>query len=110
MSYLIVFSVSLLVSVLLVLTQSWHGRWTLDSTVGIQKMHTLPTPRVGGVAIAAGLIAAYMLSDLKVQRILGHLLVAGVPTFVFGLLEDLTKKISVRVRLFATMLLTPTEN
>jgi UDP-N-acetylmuramyl pentapeptide phosphotransferase/UDP-N-acetylglucosamine-1-phosphate transferase len=103
MSYLIVFSVSLLVSVLLVFTQSWHGRWTLDSTLGIQKMHTLPTPRIGGVAIAAGLIAAYMLSDLKVQRILGHLLVAGVPAFVFGLLEDLTKKISVRVRLFATM-------
>ena len=97
MSYLIVYSVSLLVSVLLVLTQCWHGRWTLDSTVGIQKMLILPTPRIDGVAIAAGLIAAHILSYLNVQRILGHLLVACVPAFVFELLEDLTKKMSVPV-------------
>lgn len=68
MSYLIVFSVSLLVTVLLVLTHTWHGRWTLDSTAGIQKMHILPTPRIGGVVIAAGLIAACMLSDLNQPR------------------------------------------
>ena len=103
MSYLLVFSVSLLVSVLIVATQSWHGRWSLDFTVGVQKMHKLPTPRIGGVAIAAGLVAAYMLSEPNVQRILGHLLVAGIPAFFFGLLEDLTKKVSVQVRLFATM-------
>jgi UDP-N-acetylmuramyl pentapeptide phosphotransferase/UDP-N-acetylglucosamine-1-phosphate transferase len=70
MSYLLVFSVSLLVSVLIVATQSWHGRWSLDFMVGVQKMHKLPTPRIGGVAIAAGLVAAYMLSEPNVQSIL----------------------------------------
>ena len=34
---------------LLVVTQRWHGRFTLDNAEGIQKFHTRPTPRIGGV-------------------------------------------------------------
>ena len=57
--YLIGFGATLLAALLLVLSKGWHGRFTMDSTAGVQKFHTVPTPRIGGVAIAVGLISVY---------------------------------------------------
>ncbi len=96
-------SVALLVALLLVATQRWHGHLSLDSTEGVQKFHTLPTPRVGGVAILLGLLVGYALSGPGHRGLLGPLLLAGTPAIVFGLTEDLTKQVSVRTRLLATM-------
>ena len=96
-------SVALLVALLLVHTQSWHGHLSMDSEFGVQKFHTSPTPRVGGIAIAAGIGAGYLLADPGRKALLGPLIVAGIPAFAFGLLEDLTKRVSVRTRLLATM-------
>lgn len=48
---------SFLVCWALVLTQTWHGRFTLDSAEGVQKFHTHPTPRIGGLGVMAGLLA-----------------------------------------------------
>ncbi|MEI6761727.1 MAG: glycosyltransferase [Betaproteobacteria bacterium] len=100
----IAFAVTLLASLALVLSKRWHGRYSLDSTVGVQKFHTQPTPRVGGIAIVLGLEAAYSLSTPNVQAILGPMLLAGVPAFVAGLMEDITKRVGVLPRLLATML------
>ena len=36
----------------LVLTQAWHGRFTHDGCGGVQKFHEVPTPRIGGLAVA----------------------------------------------------------
>ncbi len=88
----------------IVLTQRWHGKWSVDSLEGIQKFHTEPTPRVGGVAIVIGLVAAWGLAPLAyVGGLLGPLLVAGLPALAFGLTEDLTKCVGVGARLLATM-------
>ncbi|MGH8821784.1 MAG: MraY family glycosyltransferase, partial [Rhodoferax sp.] len=95
--------VSLLVAWLLVATRRWHGRLTTDSILGVQKFHTRPTPRVGGIAIAAGILAGYLFAVPHRQALLGPLLLAGIPAFAFGLLEDITKRVSVRTRLLATM-------
>ncbi|MEO5607602.1 MAG: glycosyltransferase [Polaromonas sp.] len=95
--------VSLLVALLLVATQNWHGHHTIDSNNGIQKFHTQPTPRVGGIAIAAGVVVGYLTADFNEQSMLGPLILAGIPAFAFGLLEDITKSVSVRTRLLATM-------
>ena len=100
----IAFTITLLASLALVLTQRWHGRFSLDGAVGVQKMHTQPTPRVGGVAIVLGLTAAYSLAAQDVQAILGPMLLAGIPAFAAGLLEDVTKKVGVLPRLLTTML------
>lgn len=54
-TYLIVFAVALLASAALVVTQHWHGHFSLDGTVGVQKHHCRPTPRIGGVALVLGL-------------------------------------------------------
>jgi len=95
--------VALLVALLLVYTQHWHGHLSMDSKEGVQKFHTEPTPRVGGIAIAAGIVAGYLLAAPDRKILLGPLILAGIPAFAFGLLEDVTKRVSVRTRLLATM-------
>ena len=97
-------AVTFFLAVLIVLTKSWHGSWSIDSQIGIQKFHTDPTPRIGGVAIAAGAVAAYLVSPKGFfHGMLWPLLLASAPAFAFGLLEDLTKRVGVRARLLATM-------
>lgn len=92
----------------LVLTKKWHGGLSMDSSSGVQKIHTTPTPRIGGIGIAIGVFAGFAASNHGIaaaekRMILGAILMAGIPAFIFGLLEDLTKKISVKIRLLATM-------
>ena len=95
--------VALLVALLLVRTQHWHGHLSMDSDEGVQKFHTSPTPRVGGIAIAVGVVAGYLFANPNSQTLLGPLILAGIPAFACGLLEDVTKRVSVRTRLLATM-------
>lgn len=80
----------------------------MDSSSGVQKVHTTPTPRIGGIGIAIGVFAGFAASSHGIaaaekRAILSAILLAGIPAFIFGLLEDLTKKVSVKVRLLATM-------
>ena len=102
-NYLAIFVVTLLASAGLVMSKSWHGRFSLDNAFGVQNHHTEPTPRIGGVAIALGLVAAWALAAEDVRSILGPMLLAGIPAFAFGLLEDLTHRVGVGARLLATM-------
>lgn len=89
--------------VAIVLTQRWHGQFSHDSAIGIQRFHTVPTPRIGGIGFVIGLtIALFYVSD-SVKAILEPMLIAGVPAFLFGVAEDITKRVGVRERLLATM-------
>lgn len=97
-------AVSFGVCLLLVLTKHWHGHFSMDHTHGVQKFHTKPTPRIGGVGIVAGLVMAWWEAPTPVQDLMGPLLVASIPAFAAGLLEDVTKKVGVAVRLVATMI------
>ena len=101
-SYVAVFIVTLLAGIILVATQRWHGHFSMDGTDGIQKHHETPTPRIGGVAIVLGLVAAWLLAAHEVRGVLGPMLLAGIPAFAFGLAEDVTKKVGVLTRLLAT--------
>lgn len=96
-------SVAMLVALLLVHTQHLHGHLSMDHHHGVQKFHTHPTPRVGGIAIATGVLLGYLLARPGIKALLGPLILAGIPAFAFGLLEDITKRVSVRARLLATM-------
>jgi UDP-N-acetylmuramyl pentapeptide phosphotransferase/UDP-N-acetylglucosamine-1-phosphate transferase len=107
--WLVLFTVlvtSFAVCAALILTQRWHGWLSLDhDTQGVQKLHQLPVPRVGGVAIALGLVAGgfglmAIGSDTSTTVLL--LVVCAAPAFCAGLLEDLTKRVSVRNRLLAS--------
>ncbi len=98
------FGLCLAACVLLILTQSWHGHLSHDSTEGVQKFHTAPTPRIGGVAIALAYGLVWPLVPADLQGIWAAIGIAGVPAFAAGLGEDLTRKVGVRARLMATML------
>lgn len=95
--------VSFALSVLVVLTTRWHGFLSLDESAGVQKVHAHPTPRVGGLPMVLGLLAAVMVSPSELRDKLWPWLVAGSPAFAFGLAEDLTKRVGVMARLLATM-------
>ena len=97
------FGFALGTSLLLVFTKQWHGHFSLDHTEGVQKFHTKPTPRIGGVAIGAGVVAGYALAPAAVRALLGPLLLASIPAFAAGMAEDVTKRVGVKARLLATM-------
>ena len=95
---------SFIICLALILTKSMHGHLTLDQSSGVQKVHRSPTPRVGGLGLMVGTIVGWFFSPDGVKEVLGSALIASLPAFLFGTLEDLTKTVSVRARLLATLL------
>jgi UDP-N-acetylmuramyl pentapeptide phosphotransferase/UDP-N-acetylglucosamine-1-phosphate transferase len=92
-----------LLCVIVLLSKPWHGAFSMDSTDGIQKFHSSPTPRIGGIPILLALILGFGVSNTDIQKLLAPILFAGMPAFLFGIAEDLTKQIGVVLRLLATM-------
>lgn len=96
------FLASFLVCVLTLLTRRWHGHFTIDSHVGPQKVHTRPTPRVGGVGLLAGFWLATGFAAPPVRSLLIKIGLSAIPALLAGLAEDLTKNVPARPRLLAT--------
>lgn len=97
---------SFFVCALVILTQRWHGHFSLDHDLsGAQKLHHVPVPRVGGIGLLAGLLVAvatgYVTGGTTYPTTL-TLLACAMPVFLAGFVEDLTKGVSVRVRLLAS--------
>lgn len=97
---------SFAVCALLVLTQRWHGRLSLDHDLaGVQKIHAKPVPRIGGLGLAFGLLISVLTGYLHggtTYPTTLMLLFCALPVFLAGLAEDLTKKIRIRTRLWAS--------
>ena len=88
----------------LVLSAHKHGHLTMDLPGAVQKFHSLPTPRVGGIAIYLAMTGAWIfLAKPRETALLTTLLLAGMPALLVGLAEDVTKRVSVRTRLLVTM-------
>ncbi|MCF6303986.1 MAG: glycosyltransferase [Rhodobacteraceae bacterium] len=98
------FAITLLVSAVLVGTKNIHGRFSNDQGFGVQKFHIGSIPRIGGIAIAAGFFIGVMVLPKPMVGPVLLIGLAGIPALLIGLLEDVTKRISVRVRLFSTIL------
>jgi UDP-N-acetylmuramyl pentapeptide phosphotransferase/UDP-N-acetylglucosamine-1-phosphate transferase len=99
------FLASFLLCIVVVLTKRLHGAFSMDPTDGIQKFHSAPTPRIGGIPIVSALFLVLILdkSNTEFKALLAPILFAGMPAFLFGLAEDLFKQIGVVQRLLATM-------
>lgn len=96
---------SLVLSGLIVLSQKWHGRLSYDQTQGVQRMHTSATPRIGGLAIYLTVLFMHLADPDAMSYVLtSTLLATGFIVFSFGLVEDLTQKVSVAVRMWASLL------
>jgi UDP-N-acetylmuramyl pentapeptide phosphotransferase/UDP-N-acetylglucosamine-1-phosphate transferase len=94
---------SFLMCVFLVLTKNAHGSYTMDHPIGVQKFHIVATPRIGGLAIYFAAAVAWNFADATYQPLLGVILLAGLPAFIAGFLEDLIKTVNALSRLLATM-------
>lgn len=96
--------VSLALAEALVLSANKHGHLTMDLPRGVQKFHLDPVPRVGGIAIYVAVAAAWLLLPGEAERrMLATVLLAGMPALCVGLIEDVTKRVTVRTRLLLTM-------
>lgn len=103
-SLMLAFSASLLLAVLITTTQSIHGRYTLDGHAGVQKLHRRPTPRVGGLTLAAGAAAGAFALQGEAAALAAAIFAASLPAFLSGLMEDVTKRVGAGFRLVATIL------
>ncbi len=83
-----------------------HSHFLADAPgTGPQKFHSRPTPRVGGIPIFLGLIAAAaLLADrhLSVSNLITAALICGLCALAGGLAEDFTKRVGVGLRLLLT--------
>lgn len=106
-SFCIALFVSFVVAGLIVrLSRGRRLPWDDHQLSGAQKFHAHAVPRVGGVAIALGLLAltgwtAY--SGRGPTRELALVCACGAPALLAGLLEDTTKRVGIKSRLVATM-------
>lgn len=75
---------------------------------GIQKFHATAVPRIGGIivfmGIGIGVLVRYFSPDKAAFMQGMTLLAVAIPAFLGGLLEDLTKMVGVKTRLFLTAL------
>ena len=98
----VAFFVAFIASIVIIRTQKLHGNFTGDSDVsGPQKFHTTPVPRIGGSAIFLGIFAPITLNyQNNPQELTGLIfLICVIPVMGIGIAEDLSKKVSPRVRL-----------
>lgn len=97
------FAASLMTALAILYTQNIHGHLTLDGHVGVQKLHKQPTPRIGGVALVAGALVGGFSLPADAKDLWWPICLASLPALLFGLAEDLTKRVSVKARLLATI-------
>lgn len=108
---------SFVFSLIVVATVRWHGSLSHDSGATLQAVHIHPTPRVGGIPIYLSLGFAFIFIhflwggsflDLSVQlksflALLAGMLISVTPIFGIGLAEDITKKVSPRIRFWVSI-------
>lgn len=105
---LVAFLVSTLTTLWVVHTAHHHAHLSGDAdTTGPQKFHQGVVPRIGGLGILAG-VAAPVVWLWWVGKPEGHiglgLLLCGLPAFVAGIVEDVTKRVAPSKRLVATLI------
>jgi len=83
-----------------------HKRAVLDDerTGELRKVHVVPTPRVGGLAIFAGVLGGAVVTCVSGWDfcLLLALLACALPGFAWGLIEDWTSRGAVMARLALT--------
>lgn len=88
--------------IILRFTKDWI-QWIGDHTTGVQKIHDQPTPRIGGVSIYGALLGAALLVWLLnwggEPSLSFWMCLCGLPLFIVGLTEDITKSVGVKTRL-----------
>ncbi|AQW30435.1 glycosyltransferase [Ralstonia syzygii subsp. celebesensis] len=104
----VAFLVSFAVTLMVIRYSSLHAHITADWDLhGVQKFHARPVPRIGGLGIVLAMTAAAVAAWIRDPQVVGYpfllLVVCVMPAFIAGFIEDMTKRVSPRERLLATM-------
>ena len=100
--FLIFFSTIVLCAVA-ILSLPLHRKWTADRVDKVQGIHTNVVPRVGGLCVVLSILVCLWFSDVFSTPVT-LILLSALPTFLFGLAEDLRMPISPAARLLSSML------
>lgn len=85
---------SMVMAIAIIRSAHLHAHLSMDGDLsGPQKFHATPTPRVGGIPIMAGLMLAATIAWHEDLPEFASLLIAGLPVFLAGLAEDVTKRV-----------------
>jgi UDP-N-acetylmuramyl pentapeptide phosphotransferase/UDP-N-acetylglucosamine-1-phosphate transferase len=102
------FVVGLLATLFIMRSSMRHGHFSTDHDLsGPQKFHGRAVPRVGGAGVMVAILAGVgiaQVSDSPAARSLWLLIACSLPAFVAGIAEDITKNVSPRRRLLATVI------
>ena len=100
------FSISWFICYLILRYEDAHAHFSQDlADSGVQKFHALPTPRIGGVALFTSLLGCLaielILHSANFSSSLGltYFILACIPVFFGGIIEDVTKNVGVAQRL-----------
>jgi UDP-N-acetylmuramyl pentapeptide phosphotransferase/UDP-N-acetylglucosamine-1-phosphate transferase len=97
------FFCSAILCMLIIRYQHLHVQFTGDCSLGPQKFHKQVTPRVGGLPIFVTMILISITQSIQGSQ-MGFeflLILSTLPVFFIGLIEDITKKVGVKLRLLA---------
>jgi UDP-GlcNAc:undecaprenyl-phosphate GlcNAc-1-phosphate transferase len=87
MTYVMPFIVAMVVAMAgLPLLAKLAAKWGIVDHPGVRKVHAAPIPRIGGLAMAAGVFVAAFVIDLQAQD--RWFLIAAAVLVVFGALDD----------------------
>ena len=76
-------------------------------STGVQKLHTSPTPRIGGIAIfltLCALLVYIQITSPKISKTFINIFLSALPIFTAGIFEDLSHKASPRLRLISSII------
>jgi UDP-GlcNAc:undecaprenyl-phosphate GlcNAc-1-phosphate transferase len=106
MTVVVAFAASILVCHLIVRSVRWHLSFTGDVPGELpQKFHSTAVPRIGGVGLLVGMVAAGMVLPLVPSDadIYWLLMLSLLPAFLGGFAEDITRKVGPLSRLLLTL-------
>ncbi len=83
----IALSISFFLSVILAILSQMQSR-NRDDLRAVQACHANPTSRLGGLAVALGLIVAWLVFPVAQSHLLMGLILCALPVFAAGLGED----------------------
>ena len=99
------FAASIVLCVIIIKTAPLHSHLSSDEDSGVQKIHKGIVPRIGGVGLWGGVLAAALMLYAQAHEassLVGMIILGSLPVFATGLVEDITKAVSPLRRLIAS--------
>jgi UDP-N-acetylmuramyl pentapeptide phosphotransferase/UDP-N-acetylglucosamine-1-phosphate transferase len=95
---------SFFINFLILYTKRYHINFTSDNTGGLQKIHSTKVPRIGGLSLFLTLLFSNLFIKNYYFDFFNTVLIASLPLFFIGFIEDIKKDVDPKIRLFFAFL------